>query len=109
MKNVRIIAMLVLLLSGSGIGFAFPSDINPVPLEKENTSQLCEDLQHLSSSHLVKSVDLFNKRVSYSSSPFATIENSRKISRSKGYFSTRTSIDPGLGLSDIIFPFHSFL
>jgi len=109
MKNVRIIAMLVLLLSGSGIGFAFPSAINQVPLEKENISQLSEDLQELSSSYLVTSVDLFNKRLSFSSTPSATIENSQEISRAKGYFSTRTSIDPGLGLSDIIFPFHSFL
>jgi len=109
MKNVRIIALLVLLLSGSSIGFSFPSGINPVPLEKENTSQLCEELQDLSSSHLVTSVDFSNKRVSSSSSPFATIENSREISRFKGYFSIRTSIEPGLSLADIIFPFHSFL
>jgi len=109
MKNVRIIAMLVLLLSGSGISFAYPSGINLVPLEKENISQLSEDLQELSSSHLVTSVDLFNKRLSFSSTPFASIENSQEISRAKGYFSTSTSIEPGLGLADIIFPFHSFL
>lgn len=109
MKNVRIIAMLILLLSGSNFGLAFPSGINQVPLEKVNTSQVSEDLQDLSSSHLVTSVDLFNKRASFSSSPFAAIGNSREISRSKSYFSISSLIVPGLGLADIIFPFHTFL
>ena len=109
MKNVRIIAVLVLLLSGSSIGFAFPSGINQVPLENENTSQLYEDLQDLSSSRLVTSVDLFNKVVSFSSSSFAAQENSREISRSKNYFSISLLIEPGLGLADILFPFHTFL
>ena len=109
MKNVRIIAVLVLLLSGSSIGFAFPSGINQVPLENENTSQLSEDFRDLSSSHLVTSADLFDKRVSLYSSPFAAEENSREISRSKGYFSISHLIEPGLGLADILFPFHTFL
>lgn len=101
--------MLVLLLSGSSIGVAYPSVINQVPLEKDYTAQLSEDLQNLSYSHLVTSVDLFNKRVSFSSLPFVTIENSQEISRSKSYFSISSLIEPGLGLADVIFPFHTFL
>jgi len=109
MKNVRIIAVLFLLLSGSNFGFEFDFGINQVPLEKENTSQLSQDLEDLSSSHPVTTVDLFNKRHSYSASAFAVIGNSREISRSESYFSVSYLIEPGLGLADIIFPFHSFL
>lgn len=109
MKNFRILAVLLLLLSGSNFGFAFDSGINQVPLEKENTSHLSEDLQDLSYSHPVTTVDLFKKRHSFSVSAFAVIENSREISRSESYFSVSYLIEPGLGLADIIFPFHSFL
>lgn len=109
MNQVRILALLLLLLSGNSFGFAIPSGSAPVSLENENSFDLTEDYQDLSYSNLVQSIDLFSKRFPTSSPAILLFENSQEISRSKSYFSNSYLIEPGLGLKDIIFPFHSFL
>lgn len=109
MNKVRIIALLLLLLSGGSFSFAIPSGIDKVSLENENGYHLSEDFQDLSYSNLVTPLDLFTKRITHSATPLLTYENLRESSRVKGYFSISYLIEPGLGLADIIFPFHSFL
>ncbi|MGM1055620.1 MAG: hypothetical protein ACQEWG_07045 [Bacteroidota bacterium] len=109
MNKVRILGLLILLLSGSSFSFAVPSGIVKISLENENGYHLSEDFQDLSYSNLVTPLDLFTKRITHSATPLFTYENLRESSRVKGYFSISYLIVPGLGLADIIFPFHSFL
>ncbi|HSP83194.1 MAG TPA: hypothetical protein VLN72_05645 [Gillisia sp.] len=109
MNQVRILALILLLLSGNSFGFAIPAGNGQVSLENENSFDLTEDYQDLSFSNLVQSLDLFTKRFPISSEAILLHQNSQEISRSKSYFSNSYLIEPGLGLKDIIFPFHSFL
>lgn len=109
MNKARVLGLLILLLSGSSFSFAVPSGIDKVSLENENAYHLSEDFQDLSYSNLVTPLDLFTKRITHSATLLLTYENLQEISRDKGYFSISYLIEPGLGLEDIIFPFHSFL
>ena len=109
MNQVRILAVLLLLLSGSNTGFAFTSGVAQFSLENDSPAQLSEDLHDLSCSFLLKALDLFNKKAPVTLLPFDRTENSRENSRSKGYLSISNLIEPGLSLAAIIFPFHSFL
>lgn len=109
MNQVRILALLLLLLSGNSFGFAIPAGNGQVSLENENSFDLTEDYQDLSFSNLVQSLDLFTKRFPISSEAILLYRDSKEISRSKSYFSNSYLIEPGLSLKDIIFPFHSFL
>ena len=107
MNLIRIIILFLLLLSGNTFGFTVPLD--KAPVEKENGYHISEDYQELSYSNLTSSFDLYTKKIPFPSITFFIIENSREISRSKSYFSSSHLIEPGLGLEDIIFPFHFFL
>ena len=109
MNQVRILALLLLLLSGNSFGFAIPSVSGQVSLENENSFDLTENYQDLSYSNLVQSLDLFTKRFPIPSAVILLYRDSQEISRSKSYFSNSYLIEPGLGLKDIIYPFHSFL
>lgn len=109
MNQVRILALLLLLLSGNSFGYAIPEGSGQVSLENENSFDLTQDYQDLSYSNLVQSLDLFTKRFPISSAVILLYRDSQEISRSKSYFSNSYLIEPGLGLKDIIYPFHSFL
>lgn len=109
MNYVRNIALLLLLLAGGSFSFAFPSGIDNVSSENENGYHLSEDFQDLSYSNLVAPLNLFTNRTPLSSTPILTFEILRESSGGKGYFIIIYLIEPGLGLEDIIFPFHSFL
>ena len=109
MNQVRIIALLLLLLSGNSFGFAIPAGIDPGSFDNDNAYHFTEDYQDLSYSHLETPLDLNTQRIPVGAVTVPVLENTRETSRSKSYFSRSFLIEPGLGLEDIIFPFHTFL
>ncbi|CAN5125989.1 hypothetical protein BH23BAC2_BH23BAC2_20820 [soil metagenome] len=109
MHHYRLIVIFLFLISGSGFTYAFSSELPQTFLDKEVTSQLSEDFQTLSPSHLAGTAAFFKDRVNLLSPAILVGEDFREYSREIAYFSNNRFIKPGLPLPDIIFPFHTFL
>lgn len=109
MQNIKLLAVLLMLLSAGSAGHAFSLNTITLPLDKEITAQLSEDLVDLSTSYRTTTADNFNTRISFPTSTILTGEDSRLLSKSKAYYFSSQFLKPGLSLPDIIFPFHTFL
>ncbi|HSP40243.1 MAG TPA: hypothetical protein VLN46_02345 [Gillisia sp.] len=100
--------LLLLLLSNTDIASAtsisFPQD-----QENQVDFQFSEDQQNLFESTLISQAEVLAKRMFI---PVALVPENlcpRKISKSNGYFVFSRTIVPSLDITDIIFPFHTFL
>lgn len=109
MSYKKIIVLLLVLLSSGIFSFALPQERIEVALENENAYHLSQDFQDLSYTNLVTPLNLFTKRFTLPATPLPSFEKLGESSRHRDYFSKSYLIAPGLGLEDIIFPFHSFL
>ncbi len=109
MQNIRLLAVLLILLSAKSAGYAFSINAVPLSLCNEITVLLSEDRIDLSTSYLTTISDNLHNRISYPSGTIPTGEDIRILSKSKGYYISSRFLEPGLSLPDIIFPFHTFL
>jgi hypothetical protein len=109
MQNLKLILALFLLLTGGGMDYAFSLDKIAFHTNLDKGFELSEDFQELSPSRISSTVDFFQKILDPVHPPILSDENSRESSSDKRYYSEFRFIEPGLGLSDIIFPFHTFL
>lgn len=109
MQKIRLLAVLLMLLSASSAGHAFSINAISLPLDREITAQLSEDLVDLSASYLTTTANNFNTRVSFPSIAILTGEDIRLLSKYKAYYFSSRFLEPGLSQPDIIFPFHTFL
>lgn len=109
MSYKKIIVLLLVLLSSGIFSFALPQERIEVALENENVYHLSQDFQDLSYTNLVTPLNLFTKRFTLPATPLPCFAKLGESSRLRDYFSKSYLIVPGLGLEDIIFPFHSFL
>jgi hypothetical protein len=109
MRNIRLLAVLLILLSAKSAGYAFSINTVPLTLCNEITVLLSEDRIDLSTSHLTTISDNLNNCVSFASNIIPTGEDIRLLSKSKAYYISSRFLKPGLRLPDIIFPFHTFL
>lgn len=100
--------LLLLLLSNTDIASASTNSLSP---DKENhvDFQFSEGQQDLFESTLISPVEVLAKRIFI---PGALVPENlcpRRISKSNGYFVFSRTIVPSLDITNIIFPFHTFL
>lgn len=110
MQNLRLILILLLLLSGGISGHGFSSEMPETTPIKEYQTEISEDIPELSPSRISSSTSIFLPFRLHSSLGAIPVEvSARENSKAKAYFSCSRFIEPGLSLSDIIYPFHIFL
>lgn len=110
MKLLKIFGIILLLLSGfPGSATAFVQEFD---LSSENliTLEVSEDVQEQLQGTLSILPVIETSSVSSNSSGINLLFRSQsKSSKAELYISWSRFIEPGLGISKIIFPFHSFL
>tara|TARA_R100000935_G_C2779414_1_gene141036 strand:+ start:461 stop:790 length:330 start_codon:yes stop_codon:yes gene_type:complete len=109
MQNIRLLAVVFMLLSAGSTTYAFSSNDFSLPVEKEVNSQLVEAQFEFSASYLTTYAENLNTRLSFPSNALLPAEDSRLLSKSRAYYSISRLLEPGLSLPDLIFPFHTFL
>jgi len=97
------------MLSGGSTMNLYALDLEPFHSENKTEAEFSEDLGFISAIHLSTSQDFLNNRFGKCLTSFKYAENTSEQSKSKAYFSENRFIEPGLSLSDLIFPFHIFL
>lgn len=110
MKFFKIFGFLLLLLSGSpGSAATFVQEFD---FSNENliTAEVSEDIQEqLQSTLTTYPVVDFNIYSGYQNHQNLIFRSGLKSGEAQIYITWSRSIDPSLGIPEIIFPFHSFL
>lgn len=99
-----------LLLIAADTGFAFTSPEGPKDLDREVISyELSEDIQDLSQSILTGPSAFDSLRILSHGTENFYFQSTYIAGIATRYITYSRSIDPGLTVSKIIFPFHSFI
>lgn len=109
MPNIRLLAIVLMLLSAGTTTYALSSNVISFSVDKEISSQLVEDQFESSGFYLTTSAENFNTRLSFPSPALLPVEDSQLLSKYRAYYSISRFLEPGLSLPDLIFPFHTFL
>lgn len=110
--NFKKVVLLLLLLSGS-LNFSFSVANAAVMVEGQElsvTAEFNEQLQDMREGSLpaVLSLQLFKTNPAFALSPYYYLSSEEAVSSSV-YIRSCRKIDPALGITEIIYPFHSFL
>lgn len=111
MKSIHVLsAFMLLLLSIGGISFSSADlkDLNP-PSDPSEFSEFLQDTVTLFDSHLSAPIILNKVYVAAPTSGSFNFGSSHLQRTDEEYINYAQFIHPGLGVADIIFPFHSFL
>ena len=109
MHYLRLYHIVILLLISGSASYGFSSESVNQKWLTINDTELSEDFSEISESHISTSIDLIKNQGKFSFSVLPSEENSSEYSKNKAYLISSRFIEPGLGLAEIIFPFHSFL
>lgn len=109
MQFLKFISIFILLISGN-VADAFASSGAEYDPGRNNVSlEIAEDIQELSSGAFPGFGFVEINRISSVPSCDFSFSSSLQARKAKIYITYCSSIDPSLDISEIIFPFHSFL
>ncbi len=109
MQFLRTLGLLVvLIMSNTGIASGYNYSL-PLSEKDQVEFEYTQDQQNLSESTLITPVDVQTSRIIILAALVPEGLCSRKISRLNSYLVYSRTIVPSLDVTDIIFPFHSFL